>query len=120
MMVEIVEYTLVFLVATLFTGASVVVYEQYETTEATLESKTAFSALVDLVRQAEWNGSSSNALVTPESVLTCSAGVLMLNTSAVSESGSIAVNCGFSFSLTAGVHAFRFDANSTGLSLKVD
>jgi len=119
-MVEIVEYALVFLVATLFTGASVSVYNEYQTTEATLEGKTSFSALVGLARQAAWNGSSTGALVIPESNLACSAGTLTISASAVYESGSLGVNCGFNLSLAAGLHVFHFDANSTELSLTVN
>ncbi len=112
-MVELVEYTLVVLSSTLLITGSVLVYDGYASSEATLIESEAFSTLVAGAKEATWNGTDTLTVVVPSAVVACSDETLSLNASGSVDASSIGVPCAFSYETSAGVHTFQFDYNLT-------
>ncbi|HEV2226333.1 MAG TPA: hypothetical protein VGR56_05955 [Nitrososphaerales archaeon] len=118
-MAEILEYTLVFMVSTLFVGGSIATYTTFSSWASGLQFHEAFSVISGLATQALSNGSSRATIDLPASTIQCHDGALALSSKSTSSSQSFPTNCDFSFSLEAGAHTLAFTERSTQLSLAV-
>ncbi len=118
-MAEILEYTLVFLVSTLFVSGSVVTYNSFSSWASGLQFHEAFSVISSLASQAMSNGSSRTTINLPTSSIQCHGGSLTLSSKSSSLSQSFPTDCSFSFNLERGAHTLIFTQESTQLSLSV-
>jgi hypothetical protein len=118
-MTEIVEYSLVVIVSTLFVAGSVLTYDSFSSFVSELQVRTEFASVTTLASQAMSNGSSRATLTLPSSVITCSGGSLTVSSGTAAEWGTLPVGCGFAVQVAAGAHVVRFTRSPSGLALSV-
>jgi len=118
-MAEILEYTLVFLVSTLFVTGSVATYNSFSSWASELQFHEAFKVITGLATQAMSNGSSLATMSLPTATIQCLDGSLTLSTKSSSASQSLPTGCSFSFNLEVGAHTLAFTEKSSQLSLSV-
>jgi len=118
-MAEILEYTLVFMVSTLFVSGSLATYNTFSSWASGLQFHEAFSVISGLATQALSNGSSRATISLPASTIQCHDGSLSLSSQSISSSQSFPTNCNFSFALEGGAHTLTFTEESAQLSLAV-
>ncbi len=118
-MSEIIEYTLVFMVSTLFVSGSLATYNTFSSWAAGLQFHEAFSVISGLATQALSNGSSRATISLPTSTIQCHDGSLSLASKSSSLSSTFPTSCNFSFTLEGGAHTLAFTVESTQLSLAV-
>lgn len=118
-MTEIVEYTLVVMVSTLFVAGSVVAYNSFSAFESGLQLRAAFAAVSGLASQAIENGSSRGTMTLPDSTISCAGGSLSLSSGASTEGQSVPIACDFAVKVTGGSHVLRFSERYSHLVLSV-
>jgi hypothetical protein len=118
-MAEILEYTLVFMVSTLFVTGSVATYNSFSSWASELQFHEAFGAISGLATQALSNGSSRGTMNLPQSTVQCYGGSMTFGTKSFSSTQNFPANCSFSVNLEAGVHTLAFTGESSELSLTV-
>lgn len=119
-MTELVEYTLVVMVSTLFVAGSVLVYGNFSSFESGLSLRASFGAVYALASRALGNGSAQATLSLPSSVISCHRGVLGVSVGSLSENGSFPMGCDFTYTVPGGVHTLLFRADASQLDLSVD
>jgi hypothetical protein len=118
-MAEILEYTLVFMVSTLFVTGSVATYNSFSSWASELQFHEAFSAIVGLAAQALTNGTSRGTMNLPYSTIQCFGGSLTFETKSFSATQNFAAGCNFLVNLGTGTHTMAFAGGSSLLSLSV-
>jgi hypothetical protein len=118
-MAEILEYSLVFMVSTLFVTGSVATYNSFSSWASELQFHEAFSAISGLANQALSNGTSRGTMNLPPSTVQCYGGSLTFQTKSFSATQNFPATCSFSVNLEAGVHILAFTGESTVLRLTV-
>ncbi|HYC26851.1 MAG TPA: hypothetical protein VEB67_02370 [Nitrososphaerales archaeon] len=118
-MAQIVEYTLVVLVSTLFAGASLGAYVIYSKFESGVQLQAGSAELGGLAREAAGQGHSSGSLYLPQSTLACSGSTLVLYEGGSSATQAAGAPCSFSLGVSAGVHTFEFHDTAGSLSASV-
>lgn len=118
-MVELIEYSLVVLVSTLFVAGSVVSYGSFSDFETGVSLRSEFSAVSELAQRAVWGGTTSAYLQLPESTISCQGGTLAVSAGSFAQQTGVGVPCGFSIHVTGGGYTLRFDDGPRGLSLLV-
>ena len=118
-MTEILEYSLVIMVSTLFVVGSVVTYSSFASFMSGLQLRLASASISRLAADAVENGSASGALDVPPSTISCQGGELNLASGGLTEGQGFPVNCDFSLKLQGGTHTFGFLFESQQLSLMV-
>ena len=118
-MVEIVEYTLVVMVSTLFVAGSLLVYGGFTQFESGLSLHAAFGGVSGLVSKAIADGSAAATIPMPSSTLTCQGGTLCMRVGGSAINESIPLGCDFAVSVSACVHTLEFRDDSSQLELSV-
>lgn len=119
-MVELLEYSLVVLVSTMFIAASILSFGAFSGFEGGVNLKAEYSALSTLALEAAGGGSSRAVLFLPQSTVTCEGGVLTVTSGSTSQGGGVGAACDFSVGVRAGVHAVAFSDGPGGLDFTVD
>jgi len=118
-MVELVEYSLVFMVSMLFIAGSAVTYTSFTSYESRLQAQAEFASVSSLAAQATKGGNSHETLLLPESTIECDHGSLTVTVGSVTEAQSMAVSCDFTDRLNGGIHVISFTTGAAGLGLLV-
>ena len=118
-LVELIEYSLVFLVSSALAGGSVVALAGFNSAARSLEDRAALSSLHLLAARAVEQGAASAKLTTWDADVQCHDGSLTLATSSFNGSATLPVGCDFEFRDLSGVHVFTFASDEGQLSLKV-
>jgi len=118
-MAELVEYSLVVLVSTLFIAGSVVVYNSYSSFESDLELRATFAAVSSLASQAAENGSSMAELSMPATTIGCEGNSLIVTLGSKTLGQNLTTKCDFMLNIPSGVHKLLFKMGGTGLALSV-
>ncbi len=118
-MVEILEYSLVFLASSMLAGFSIVALSSYAGYLRHAEDQGAFSALSGAAADAAENGNSSLTLSLADASLSCSEGVFSLSSPSFSASVMLPVACDFEYAGLDGSYGFNFTVESGTLSLAV-
>ncbi len=118
-MTEIIEYSLVIMVSTLFVGGSVVAYASFSSFESGLQLRATFTAVSGLAARALDNGSSEATLVLPDSTIMCVGNSLSVSSGTSTEGQTVAASCDFYFRVNAGSHVLHFTELSSRLVLSV-
>lgn len=118
-MAELVEYSMVVMVSTLFVAGSVLTYDSFSSFESGLQAKAAFASVSELASQALNEGESSGVVVLPRSTISCSGGTLTLDSGSFSVAQGVPCACSFDIEVTGGPHVVGFSKGPAGLSLSV-
>lgn len=118
-MVELIEYSLVVLVSTLFVAASVLSFGAFSSFEGGVNLRAEYTALSALAQEAVGGGSSRAVLSLPQSTVSCQAGVLTVASGSYSQRGGIGTHCSFSVAVQGGTHAVVFSEGPDGLTFSV-
>jgi len=118
-MAEVVEYSLVVLVSSLFVAGSVVVYNSFTSFESDLQLKATFAAVSNLASQAVVNGSAMERLSMPASTIACLGSSMTVSLGSQGLSQSLPVTCDFDLGVSSGVHTLMFRAVGARLNLSV-
>lgn len=118
-MAEILEYSLVVLVSTMFVAGSVLSFGAFGSFETGVSAKNEYSALSVLAQEAAGGGSSRAVLSLPRSVVSCQGGVMTVESGTYSQKGGIGSPCNFAVSVEAGSHVVVFAEGRAGLNLSV-
>lgn len=118
-MVELIEYALALAVSSIFAGASVAVFNSYNGSSRVIDTGAALTSLMDLITEAEADGSSHSTLVFPSSVISCSSETLTVVSSGVNASNRIGLPCDFWMEIPAGIHDFTVTIGGAGLAIRV-
>lgn len=118
-MTEIVEYSLVVMVSTLFVGGSVVAYNSFSSFESGLQLRATFAAVSSLATQAIENGSSRASITLPDSAISCHGGSLSVTSGTATEGQDVPASCDFYVRVGGGPHIIRFREVSSQLELSV-
>ena len=118
-MTELVEYSLVMMVSTLFIAGSAATYGTFSSFEAGLQFRAAFAAVSGLASEAVMNGSSAASVSLPALTIRCQGGGLSVASGSLSETQNLPVACDFSVVVSGGPHVVRFSENSSRLVISV-
>ena len=118
-MTEIIEYSLVVMVSTLFVAGSVLTYSSFSAFESNLQVRAAFATISGLVSQALESGNSSATLSLPSSTIRCEGGSLSISAGPTNVGESIPAACNFVVNIDSGAHSLLFSKRSSGLYLAV-
>lgn len=118
-MVEVLEYSLVFLVSSMFVGFSFAAFSSYSSSAVSLENRAAFSSVTAAAWDAIEHGSANVSVVFAGSTVSCSGGRLSLVSTSYSGSTVLPVGCEFSDSALNGTHNLQFVSTSSWLDLEV-
>ena len=118
-MAEITEYSLIFLVSTLFVAGSVATFDSFMTYETQVGVRADFAAISALASHAVAAGASEGNVSTGVSSVSCEAGTLSFASGSLTMSSNLPVGCSFRLSLSSGVHTLRFSMEPSGLVLRV-
>lgn len=118
-MTEIVEYSLVVMVSTLFIAGSVITYNSFSSFESGLQLRAAFAAVSGLASQAIVNGTSRASLTLPASIIRCEGGSLSLSTGTATERERAPMACDFVAPFNGGSYVLEFSTLSSRLVLSV-
>lgn len=119
-MVEVLEYSLVFLVSSAMVGFSFAALSSYSTSAQNLEGQAALSAVSAAAWDAIEHGESDVTVAFVNTTLSCSAGHLSLVSQSYSATANLPVGCEFEFSGLNGSHTLRFHSSSSLLELEVN
>ena len=119
-MTEVVEYSLVVMVSTLFVAGSVMTYDSFSSFESGLQFRADFAAVSDLVSQAVHRGSSSATISLPTSTFRCQDGSLTMTSGSSVDSLLVPEGCDFVLEVKGGSHVVDFIVQSSQLLLKVN
>ncbi|MDG6902205.1 MAG: hypothetical protein JRM80_09630 [Nitrososphaerota archaeon] len=118
-MVELLEYTMVLLVSTLFVAGSAETYSIFSGYYSGLEFRAASSSVFSLATEALAGGSAAGSVSVPRSTVSCSGGVLTFASGGTSRTEATGESCDFSLDVQAGVRAFDFAFTAGRLTLTV-
>ena len=119
MMVELVEYAVVFMVSMLLVAGSVVVYNSFTSYEDELQLRGTFSVVAGIAQGALLNGSAKSTVPLPDSTIGCEAGTFYVSVGSDTISQTIPAACDFRTSVSAGTHLLSFSTTSGKLELEV-
>lgn len=119
-MAELVEYSLVVMVSTLFITGSVATYVSLSSFESGIQLRETFASVSGLALQAMENGSARAALTSPQSAIRCANGFLSVSMGDSTEGQSLPIGCDFGFQLSGGTHLLRFSEQASQLDLSVN
>jgi len=118
-MVEILEYSLVFLASSLLVGFSIAAASSFQGASRSIEERAAGSTLAATAWEAVEHGSSSVTLELENSSVYCAAGELTFSSPGYFSSTSLPVGCGFAFPGLDGERVFNFTSTGGRLELAV-
>jgi hypothetical protein len=118
-MAEILEYTIVVMVSTLFVAGSVLVYDDYSSFESGLSSQVTLDAVSVLASRAIVNGSAAAAMSLPPTTLSCRDSVLSLKVGSSTLNESIPLGCNFTVAVPEGTHTVEFRTSASLLGVWV-
>jgi hypothetical protein len=119
-MTEVVEYSLVVMVSTLFVAGSVMTYDHFSSFESGLQFRADFAAVSGLVSKAVEQGSASATISLPDSTFRCQGGSLTMTSGSSTDSLSVHDGCDFLLEVKGGAHVVDFIVRSSQLVLKVN
>jgi hypothetical protein len=118
-MTELIEYSLVFLISSLFVAGSAATYGSFSAMESDIQLHQAFAAISRLAFQALENGSTRATLKLPSSTITCENGLLGVHTVTSAVSQNVPAYCLFEVHVSAGEHQLAFSERDSQLLLQV-
>ena len=118
-MVELLEYSLVFLASSMLVGFSMAIASSYQGASQAIEARAALSSLSGAAWEAVEHGGSNVTLSLTNSTITCAGGVLTLTSGSFTGREDLPARCGFSFVGLGGWHTFGFTFDSGRLELTV-
>ncbi len=118
-MVEVLEYSLVFLASSLLIGFSVIAVGSFSNYSLGVENRAALSSLNSVAMEAVEQGSSNLTVAVAAARVLCAGGNLTLSSPYYSGSVYLPVGCHFDFSDLEGRRAFSFVSGGGQLSLEV-
>ena len=118
-MVEVLEYSIVFLASSLMVGFSVATASSFQATSFGIEDNAALSGLTAAAWGAVEHGNSSVVLGVVNSTVSCSGGVLSLSSKFYTGDARVPFGCGFAYPGLDGRHSFMFSAEHGVLELEV-
>jgi hypothetical protein len=118
-LVEVLEYSLVFLAASMLAGFSLLAVSSYSSSAEGLEDRAAFSGLSSAAWFAVEHGNSSATLPVANASVACIGGRLTLSSQGYSGLTDLPVGCDFDFGHLDGPHVFSFESSRGWLELEV-
>jgi len=118
-MVEVLEYSLVFLASSMLVGFSFAAAYSFQGVSRQIEDRAAFSSLTATAWGAIEHGDSSVTLGVVNSSVACTGGVLSFSSPYYSAVADIPAGCDFAFQRLDGQHIFGFASSGGWLELKV-
>ena len=118
-MAELLEYSLVVLVSTLFVSGSVATYNSFASFESHVQFGAEVSAVSNMVSVAIRNGTSRAELSLPGSTILCDSGNLTVASGSMTAALAVPLACHFSATLGPGLHVVTFTRLGTALALAV-
>ncbi len=114
---EILEYSLVFLVSSIFISGSAAAYANFSAMQADLRLRATFAEVSTLAGEALDTGSSRGTVDLPGAVIACRDGTLSVSSGPTVMEQSIPGSCDFEVRLSSGSHQVAFSGSYSGLSL---
>jgi hypothetical protein len=118
-MVEVLEYSLVFLASSMLVGFSIAAASSFGGVSREVEDRAVFSGLTATAWEAVEHGNSSIALTTTNSSLNCQSGRLTFTSQNYSGVTDLPVGCEFGYPKLDGRHLFDFASAGGWLELTV-
>jgi hypothetical protein len=118
-MVEVLEYSFVFLATSMLVGFSIAAAVSFQGVSYEIENRAAFSSLIATAWGAMEHGNSSVALKIANSSVYCAGGVLTFSSPYYSAVADMPTNCDFAYPRLDGQHLFGFASVGGWLELGV-
>jgi len=118
-MVELLEYSLVFLVSSMMVGFSIAAASSFQGSSRGIEERAAFSGVAAAAWEAVEHGNSSVTIMLSNSSVSCAGGELNFSSPVYSAGTDLPVGCGFGFPGLDGQRTFRFTSTGGWLELSV-
>jgi len=118
-MVEVLEYSLVFLASSMLVGFSIAAASSFQGASREIEDRAAFTSLAATAWEAVEHGNSSVTLVLANSSVYCASGELTFSSPDYSAVANLPAGCGFGYRGLDGQQVFNFTSADGWLELTV-